>query len=71
MPIITDMRERKADCLVTIGGGSLVDGAKIIIFVSDHEGLSHYNVQCLMSETGSRKRRPHTLRFRGFDRKEA
>jgi alcohol dehydrogenase class IV len=35
VPIINDMREKQADCLITIGGGSLIDGAKIIIFVGD------------------------------------
>ena len=37
MPIIIDMREKQADCMITIGGGSLIDGAKIIILVSDLE----------------------------------
>lgn len=37
IPIITDMREKQADCMITIGGGSLIDGAKIIILVSDLE----------------------------------
>lgn len=35
VPIINDMREKQADCLITIGGGSLVDGAKIITLVHD------------------------------------
>ena len=34
VPIINDMREKGADCLITLGGGSLIDGAKIIIYVS-------------------------------------
>ena len=34
IPIINDMREKDADCLITLGGGSLIDGAKIIIYVS-------------------------------------
>lgn len=34
VPIINDMREKEADCLITLGGGSLIDGAKIIIYVS-------------------------------------
>lgn len=33
MPIIEDMREKEADCLITLGGGSLTDGAKIIVYV--------------------------------------
>jgi hypothetical protein len=39
MPIITDMREKQADCMITIGGGSLIDGAKIIILVSGLESI--------------------------------
>ena len=34
VPIVNDMRDKRADCLITVGGGSLIDGAKIIIFVS-------------------------------------
>lgn len=30
VPIINDMREKNADCLITLGGGSLSDGAKAI-----------------------------------------
>ena len=33
MPIITKMREKEADCHITLGGGNLTDGAKIMIFV--------------------------------------
>jgi alcohol dehydrogenase class IV len=33
------MREKQADCMITIGGGSLIDGAKIIILVSDLESV--------------------------------
>ncbi|KAK3942985.1 putative Fe-containing alcohol dehydrogenase [Diplogelasinospora grovesii] len=32
IPIIKDMRAKNADLLVTLGGGSLIDGAKIIIY---------------------------------------
>jgi alcohol dehydrogenase class IV len=32
VPIINDMRAKDADCLITLGGGSLTDGAKIIIY---------------------------------------
>lgn len=32
VPIINDMRDKKADCLITLGGGSLTDGAKMIIY---------------------------------------
>ena len=32
VPIINDMREKSADLLITLGGGSLTDGAKIIIY---------------------------------------
>ena len=31
VPIINDMRAKKADLLVTLGGGSLTDGAKVIV----------------------------------------
>ncbi len=41
VPIINDMREKDADCLITLGGGSLIDGAKIIIYVSAL-GISQY-----------------------------
>lgn len=32
IPVINDMRDREADCLITLGGGSLTDGAKVIIY---------------------------------------
>jgi alcohol dehydrogenase class IV len=32
VPIINDMRELKPDLLVTLGGGSLADGAKVIVY---------------------------------------
>ena len=59
VPIINDMREKHADCLITIGGGSLIDGAKIIIFVSDAERLPISS--CLISRSGSCKRCPCAL----------
>lgn len=31
VPIINDMRTKKADLLITLGGGSLIDGAKLIV----------------------------------------
>ena len=31
VPIINDMREKSADLLITLGGGSLTDGAKVIV----------------------------------------
>ena len=33
MEIMTEAREAKADCLVTLGAGSLTDGAKIVVMV--------------------------------------
>jgi hypothetical protein len=33
VPIMQDMIEKKADCLITLGGGSLADGAKAIVYV--------------------------------------
>lgn len=36
VPIINDMREKKADCLITLGGGSLTDGAKVIIYALEN-----------------------------------
>lgn len=33
--IVNDMREKQADCLIVIGGGSVVDGGKVIRYVSD------------------------------------
>jgi alcohol dehydrogenase class IV len=33
MEIVTEAREAKADCLVTLGAGSLTDGAKIVALV--------------------------------------
>jgi hypothetical protein len=42
VPIITDMREKQADCMITIGGGSLIDGAKIIILVSHLRKHIHF-----------------------------
>lgn len=32
VPIVNDMRMKNADLLITLGGGSLTDGAKIIIY---------------------------------------
>ena len=31
--IVTEMREQKADCLVTLGAGSITDGSKIAVLV--------------------------------------
>ena len=45
VPIINDMREKDADCLITLGGGSLTDGAKIIIYVSSLHDLKHLSSQ--------------------------
>lgn len=36
IPIINDMRAKKVDCLVTLGGGSLADGAKTIIYALEN-----------------------------------
>ena len=44
MPIVTNMREKQANCMITIGGGSLIDGVKIIILVSDLEKHIHFSV---------------------------
>ena len=40
VPIINDMRDKKADLLITLGGGSLSDGAKVIVRSSQDE-LQH------------------------------
>lgn len=32
IPILRDIREKAADCLVTLGGGSLADGAKLLTY---------------------------------------
>jgi len=32
VPIINDMREKQADSVITLGGGSLADGAKLIVY---------------------------------------
>jgi alcohol dehydrogenase class IV len=34
LPIMEDMKDKQADCLITLGGGSLSDGGKAIIYVS-------------------------------------
>jgi alcohol dehydrogenase class IV len=68
VPIINDMREKQADCLITIGGGSLIDGAKIIILVRNSE--SGFISSCLTRSLGSRERRPQTARSGSFDREE-
>jgi alcohol dehydrogenase class IV len=41
VPIINDMREKKADLLVTLGGGSLTDGAKVIVRCPQRSSRSH------------------------------
>lgn len=32
-------RKRKADCVVTIGAGSITDGAKLVVFVPSRDGI--------------------------------
>ncbi|KAH8165434.1 hypothetical protein CIB48_g2813 [Xylaria polymorpha] len=34
--IIRDVRAKKADCLVTLGGGSLADGAKLVVYAAEN-----------------------------------
>lgn len=34
LEIVRDAREARADCIVTLGGGSLADGAKVVALVS-------------------------------------
>jgi alcohol dehydrogenase class IV len=36
LPIMEDMKAKNADCLITLGGGSLSDGGKAIIYVSHY-----------------------------------
>ena len=66
VPIINDMREKQADCLITIGGGSLIDGAKIIILVS----IFFFSSLILRIKPGSRKRCLYYLRPRSLERQE-
>jgi alcohol dehydrogenase class IV len=68
VPIINDMRQKQADCLVTIGGGSLTDGAKVIILVCDL--VRAFGYMRLISRQGSYKRCPYTLRPRSSNREE-
>lgn len=46
IPIIEDMEAKKADCLITIGGGSLSDGAKLVSFVSSNTFYCPLIVPC-------------------------
>ena len=32
IPILRDIREKAADCIVTLGGGSLADGTKLLTY---------------------------------------
>ncbi|KAI0544635.1 hypothetical protein F4679DRAFT_564116 [Xylaria curta] len=36
--IMKDIKAKKADCLVTLGGGSLADGAKLIVYALENGG---------------------------------
>ncbi|KAI1756094.1 hypothetical protein F4782DRAFT_484750 [Xylaria castorea] len=36
--IMQDVKAKKADCLVTLGGGSLADGAKLIVYALENGG---------------------------------
>lgn len=36
VPILLDVSERKADCIVVLGGGSLADGAKLLVYAAEN-----------------------------------
>ena len=51
VPIINDMREKKADCLITLGGGSLADGAKIIIYALANDVKTLEDLEAMVEQT--------------------
>ena len=36
IPIMNDIRDKQADCIVTLGGGSLADGAKVMVYALEN-----------------------------------
>lgn len=36
IPILHDVKEKQADCIVTLGGGSLADGAKLLVYAIEN-----------------------------------
>ncbi|KAF2096159.1 putative Fe-containing alcohol dehydrogenase [Rhizodiscina lignyota] len=51
VPIINDMREKKADCLVTLGAGSLSDGAKAIKYALANNVATIEDMEALVAPT--------------------
>ena len=51
IPVINDMREKEADCLITLGGGSLTDGAKVIIYALANEVKTLGDLEAMVEQT--------------------
>ena len=44
LQITKECREAKADCVVTLGAGSITDGCKLVVFVIDYASLSRLSL---------------------------
>jgi alcohol dehydrogenase class IV len=64
IPIINDMREKKADCLITLGGGSLTDGAKIIIYALANDVKTLEDLEAMVEQTEQDRKTGNEFRDR-------
>ena len=55
VPIINDMRAKNADLLITLGGGSLTDGAKIIIYALANGAQTTDDLERMIKQTKADK----------------
>ena len=63
-PIINDMRAKRADCLITLGGGSLTDGAKIIIYALANDVKSLEDLEAMVEQTEQDRKSGNEFRDR-------
>ncbi|KAJ2963912.1 hypothetical protein NQZ79_g1176 [Umbelopsis isabellina] len=64
VPIINDMRAKDADCLITLGGGSLTDGAKIIIYALANNVHSLDDLRAIFDQTDRDRKAKNEFRDR-------
>jgi alcohol dehydrogenase class IV len=64
IPIINDMREKEADCLITLGGGSLTDGAKVIIYALANNVKTLEDLESMVEQTGKDRQAGNEFRDR-------
>lgn len=64
IPIINDMREKEADCLITLGGGSLTDGAKVIIYALANDVKTVEDLEAMVEQSEKDKKIGNEFRDR-------